>query len=52
LHGLNQTTKPKHCMITNTNTAMLTMCDFWRKNTTRKHDLGLFNIVKYMVCII
>jgi len=45
-------------MITNMNTAMLTTCDVWRENTTRKHDQhcssyrGLFNIVKYIVCII
>jgi len=58
LHGLNQTSKRKHCMITNTNTATLTMCDVWRENTTRTHDQrcsacrGLFNIVKYIVCII
>ena len=45
-------------MITNMNTATLTMCDFWWENTTRKHDQrcsanrGLFKIVKYMVCII
>jgi len=25
-------------MITNTNTATLTTCDFWQENTTRKHD--------------
>jgi len=58
LHGLNPTSKRKHCMITNTNTATLTTCDFWRENTTRKHDQqcssyrGLFNIVKYIVCFI
>jgi len=38
-------------MITNTNMAMLTMCDFWWENKTRKHDQqcsacrGLFNNV-------
>jgi len=58
LHGLNPTTKRKHCMITNTNTATLTTCDLCRENTTRKRDhwcstcRGLFNIVKYIVCII
>jgi len=37
-------------MITNMNTATLTMCDFWWENTTRKHDQrcsanrGLFKI--------
>jgi len=45
-------------MITNTNMAMLTMCDFWWENKTRKHDQqcsacrGLFNKVKYIVSII
>jgi len=45
-------------MITNMNTATLHKCDFWRENTTRKldqrcsTDRGLFNIVKYIVCII
>ena len=45
-------------MIKNTNTATLTMCDFWRENTTRKHYQrcsacrGLFNKVKYIVSII
>jgi len=56
LHGLNPTSKRKQCMITNT--ATLTTCDFWRENTTRKHDQrcsacrGLFDNVKYIVCII
>jgi len=45
-------------VITNTNTATLIMRDVWQENTTRKHDQrcsacrGLFNIVKYIVCII
>jgi len=58
VHGLNQTSKRKHCIITNTNTAILTTCDVWRENTIRKHDQrcsacrGLFNIVKNIVCII
>jgi len=45
-------------MITNTNMATLTTCEFWRENTTRKHDQrcsacrGLFNKVKYIVSII
>ena len=45
-------------MITNMNTATLTMCDFWWENTTRKHDQrcsvcrGLYNNMKYIVCII
>jgi len=40
------------------NTATLTTCDFWRENTTGKHDQrcsacrGLFDNVKYIVCII
>jgi len=58
MHGLNQTSKRKHCMITNTNTATITTCDVKRENTTSKHDQrcsawrGLFNLVKYIVCII
>jgi len=45
-------------MITNTNMATLTTCEFWQENMTRKHDQRcsadrvLFNIVKYIVCII
>ena len=56
VYGLKPTSKRKHCMITNT--AALTMCDFWRENTTRKHYQrcsacrGLFNKVKYIVSII
>jgi len=58
LYGLNTTSKRKRCMITNTNMATLTTCDFWRENTIRKYYQqcsacrGLFNIVKYIVCII
>jgi len=53
LHGLNPTRKRKHCMVTNTTTT----CDFWRQNTTRKHDQrcsacrGWFDNVKYIVGI-
>jgi len=31
VYGLNTTSKCKHCMITNTNTIMLTTCDFLRR---------------------
>jgi len=58
VYGLKPTSKRKHCMITNTNMAMLTTCDFWQENTTRKHYQrcsacrGLFNKVQYIVSII
>ena len=45
-------------MVTNTNMATLTMCDFWQENTTRTHYKQcsacrrLFNKVKYIVSII
>ena len=57
VYGLKPTSKRKHCMLTNT--AALTMCDFWRENTTRKHQRcsacrELFNNykMKYIVSII
>ena len=58
MYGLKPTSKRKHCMITNTNTATLTMCNFWQENTTRKHyELcsscrGLFNKMNYIISII
>ena len=45
-------------MITNTNTATFTTCDFWRENITRIHDQrcsacrGMFNTMKFIVYII